>query len=175
MVHWQVMDYKVKILLYGFKRYGKNKINISEEIIKKIPSRKNLKKLIFPVVFERNIFLKAVEDFKPDLILGLGQYPRGKKIRIERKAINLKGTKIKGYQLIAKNGPKFRSVNWRFKKDRNSRLSYNAGKFVCNFSMYVLLGWLRKNQTKFAFLHVPKDFKVDLAVRFLSKEIYEFS
>lgn len=161
----------MKILLYGFKPYGKYRTNISEEIIKKIPPRKNLKKLIFPVVFEKNIYLKAVEDFTPDLILGLGQYPRGKKMRIERKAINLKGTKIKGYQVIEENGPKLRLVNWKLKKERNLWFSYNAGKFVCNFSMYVFSELARKNKAKFAFLHVPKDFKIDLAVKLVEDKI----
>ncbi len=161
----------MKILLYGFKPYKKFKSNITEEIINKISPRKDLRKVVFPVKFNKRIFLKEVRFYKPDIIIGLGQHPRGKKIRIERKTINLRGSKDKGYRAIDRKGTKFQFVNLRLKKDDISRLSYKAGKYVCNFSIYILSKWSRENNIKFAFLHIPKSFNVSLAVNFVESKI----
>lgn len=161
----------MKILLYGFKPYKKFKSNITEEIINKISPRKDLRKVVFPVKFNKEIFLKEVRFYKPDIIIGLGQHARGKKIRIERKTINLKGNKDKGYRAIDRKGTKFQFVNLRLKKDNISRLSYKAGKYVCNFSIYILSKWSRENNVKFAFLHIPKSFNASLAVNFVESKI----
>ena len=128
----------MKLLIYGFK-YKSQKENITEEIIRKIRIKKNLVKVIFPVKFEKKIFLEKIKKHKPTIILGLGQHKRSKKIRIERKAINFKRhSKKEEPGVISKNKPKYQFVNLRLKKDKNSWISYNAGKYVCNFSMYIL-------------------------------------
>ncbi|RLF33066.1 MAG: hypothetical protein DRN08_05900, partial [Thermoplasmata archaeon] len=128
----------MKILVYGFKPYKNYKENITEKIIRKIKNRKNLVKIIFPVKFEKRIFLEKIRTIKPNIILGLGQHPRSKKIRIERKAINLKRkNKKEKPEFISKNKPFHLFVNVKLKKDKISWISYDAGKYVCNFSMYV--------------------------------------
>lgn len=161
----------MNILIYGFKPYKKFKNNITQEILSKIPARRNLDKVIFPVKFDKQIFLKEVQFHKPDAIIGLGQHPRARKIRIERKAINLKGSKDSGYQPIDKNDSRFRFVTLKLKRDSQSYVSYNAGKYVCNFSVYILSRWSEENNVKFAFIHIPKVFDVDSAAKFVESKV----
>ncbi|MBW2999114.1 hypothetical protein KY339_00445 [Candidatus Woesearchaeota archaeon] len=148
----------MKILVYGFGPYKNYKENISEKVVRKIKPRKNLVKAVFSSKFDRKMFLDKIRKVKPDIVIGLGQHTRGRKIRIERKAVNLKKEKI-----ISKNKPKQRFLNLKLKKDRNSWLSYNAGKYVCNYSMYLISGL----DVKFGFVHIPKDYGLSRAVRFI--------
>lgn len=161
----------MKILVYGFKPYKHWKENITEKILRKIKPRKNLKKVIFPVEFERKVFLDRIKRYKPDIILGLGQCSRGKKIRIERKAVNLKKhNKKEKAKIISRNKPKYLFTSLKLKKDKGSRISYNAGQYVCNFSIYVISDF-SKNKIGFAFLHIPSDYNLNKAVRFVESKI----
>jgi pyrrolidone-carboxylate peptidase len=74
-----------KILLTGFKPYNKFKVNISEEVLKKIKETKSLKKIIFPVVFKKELIIQNLRKLKPDFILSFGQCSRGKLLRMERR------------------------------------------------------------------------------------------
>ena len=166
----------MKILIYGFKPYKNYSENITEKIIQKIKNRKGLTKIIFPVKFQKQIFLDKISGIKPDVILGLGQYPRGKKIRIERKAVNLKrNNKKEETKIISKNNPSQFFINTKLIKNNDSRISYDAGKYVCNFSMYVITASLRNKNVKYAFIHIPKDFHVENAVKFVESKIDELT
>ena len=162
----------MKILLYGFKPYKKWKENISEKIVRNIKDRKNLKKFIFDVDFNKK-FIKKIKRFNPDIIIGLGQHPRSKKIRIERKAINLRRKNKKEIpKPISKKGSKYLFVNLKLKKSKDSWLSYNAGKHVCNYSMYVILEFFKDK--KFAFIHFPKRYNVNKGVRYIEDILQDF-
>jgi len=164
----------MKILVYGFKLYKNWKENITEKIIRRIKNRKNIKKIIFPPKFEKKLYLENIAKHKPDLILGLGQHPRSRKIRIERKAVNLKRhNKKEKPKIISRNKPRYQFVNLRLKKDKNSRISYDAGKYVCNFSMYVISDFCKNKNIKFAFIHIPKDYDMKKAVSFVGSRINE--
>jgi len=52
----------MKILIYGFKPYHTFKKNISEEIIKKIKNRKNLKKITFDSKFNKKQFIDKIKN-----------------------------------------------------------------------------------------------------------------
>ena len=165
----------MKILLYGFKPYRKRKENISEKIVLKIRNRKNLKKVIFYVEFNKKNFLNEIKKFNPDVIIGLGQHPRSKKIRIERKSVNLKRENKKEVsKKISKKEPKYLFVNLKLKKDKNSWISYDAGKYVCNYSMYIISDFSQSKDVKFAFLHMPKDIGLNPAVKYIEKILKEF-
>jgi pyrrolidone-carboxylate peptidase len=60
----------MKILVYGFEPYSSMRKNISEEVIMKIRRQRNLAKVVFPVKFEKKLFLEKIRKLKPDLILG---------------------------------------------------------------------------------------------------------
>ena len=121
----------MKVLVYGFGPYMNYKENITETIVKKL---KSVSKQLFDVKFGKNQFINAVKDF--DVIIGLGQHPRSKKLRIERKAVNLKWKSRKETpKPIFKDKPQQSFVTLKIKKDKDSWLSYDAGKYVCNYSM----------------------------------------
>ncbi len=164
----------MKILIYGFKPYKKWKENIAEKIISKVRKRENLEKLIFPVKFKKEIFLEKIKKSKPDIILGLGQAPRSRKIRIEKRAVNLKKyNKKEKPKIIFRNKPKYLFVNLKLKKDNSSRISYDAGKYVCNFSMYVISDYCKNKNIKFTFIHIPKNYNLNKATKFIESKINE--
>lgn len=164
----------MKLLLFGFKPYKEYKDNITEKIVRKTSDRKDLIKIIFPAKLEDKIFLEKIKGFKPDVILGLGQHGRSKTIRIERKAKNIKRQGKRGEPSpIYTNKPKYQFLNLRLKKDQNSRTSYDAGDYACNFSMYVISDFVKDKNIKFGFIHIPKNYNLDKAVRFVESKIDE--
>ena len=162
----------MKILIYGFKPYKNYKENITEKIVRKIRNRPHLKKIIFPVDFEKDYFLR-IKKFKPDIILGLGQCPKGQKIRIERKAVNSKRNNKERPKIIYKNKPSYYFLNLKLEKDQDSRISYSAGEYVCNFSMYVISDFFANKGVKFAFIHIPSNYDFKKAVEFVENKIGE--
>lgn len=164
----------MRILVYGFGPYKDHGANISERVVRRIRARKNLVRAVFPVEFKRRIFIDRIRASCPDIILGLGMHPRSRRIRIERKAANLKSRDRREEPVkILKNKPEFLFVNKRLRKDDNSWISYNAGKYVCNYSMYVISDFSRNRDIRFAFIHIPKDYNLDKAVEFAETKINE--
>lgn len=155
----------MKLLIYGFKPYLDHKENISGKIAKK------LKGIVFPAKFNKSFFLKAVRKHNPDVIVGLGQNSHSRKINIERKAVNLMGRKKGKKKPILKEKPKQLLVNLKLKTDKNSRISYNAGQYVCNYSMYLIMTYFK--DIKFAFIHIPEGYDLGKAVKFVKKKIVE--
>lgn len=78
-----------------------------------------------------------------------------------------------GRKKIVSTDLKFILASAVLKKDTNSWLSYNAGTYVCNFSMYIISDLLQNSGVKYAFLHIPKQFDVDTAVHFVEAKIKE--
>jgi len=152
-----------KILVFGFKPYGKYKTNISEIIVNKIKNKKISKKIILPIAFDRNKVIKKIKGINPSIIIGTGQHTRARKIRIERKARNIikvkKGKKLK---FINKNSKKALFNNLNIKNINGTIKSYNAGTYVCNFTMFNIMDYIIKNNKdmEFGFLHIPKDFSI---------------
>ncbi len=162
----------MKILVFGFKPYQDYKENITEKIVKRLKTRKNLQKVVLPVKFDKKIFIKAIEEYKPDVILGLGQHPKATKIRIERRAINLKQSdKKEKPKKIEEKGSRYRLVNLKLKEDKSAQVCYDAGKYVCNYCMYIVSDLANKNDIKFAFLHIPKDYNIAKATKFVKAKI----
>jgi len=181
-----------KILVFGFKPYGKYKTNISEIIVNKLKNRKISKKIIMPIVFDRIEIIKKIKEIKPDIILGLGQHPRARKIRVERKAkntIKLKKEKIHENQRfsghrkskrfssesnpIIKNSKNVLFTNLKIKKINGILIAYNAGTHLCNFAMFNIMDFIIKNNknTKFAFIHIPKNYNIRKGVSMINKII----
>lgn len=152
-------------IIYAFSPLEERLTNISAEVLKRLGSREKYLTKIFPAKFNKHQFLELL-SVNPESILGLGQYPRGKQVRIERKAINLFGRKKVGiYKPIVSDGPKHLFASYKLHPTERSRISYFAGRYVCNFSYYHLLLATKKTATKVGFIHIPKSMKVDEAVR----------
>lgn len=161
-----------KILITAFEPFRDYKENITEKVLRKIKDSEGIYKRLLPVRFEKDIFTTPLKEINPGIVIALGQYPRGNKIRIERKAVNQKGDeKSDPIKKITKNGEDVLYCTLKIKPDQISRVTYDAGKYVCNFSMYTSLDFLKTNSVKYCFLHIPKDMYVDTVVGWLEKKI----
>jgi len=158
-------------LVYAFKPYGEFSDNISEAIVNSLSTDDNLTTQVFDVQFSRSMFLSTLKNNIPDIIIGLGQNPRARKLQLERKALNLWSNKGKFPQPIDRNGRPHLFVNLRLPRTLNTTVTYNAGTYVCNFSMYVFLNYCLNNGSKFAFIHVPVNFNVQAAADFVMHAI----
>jgi pyrrolidone-carboxylate peptidase len=151
----------MRMMIYGFKPYGSFDCNISEQVINVLPDRKGLVKRVFEVQFDYDMFYQSFLKIKPDIILGLGQHPRARKMRIERKAINI-AKDIDGHtHYIKKNSPNEMFVNLKFPKFKNFTTTYNAGTYVCNFSMYIMGEYSESSGAQFGFIHIPMGMELD--------------
>jgi len=158
----------MKILIYGFKQRGGN---ISEKIVKRLD--KKFIKVILPIIYKKRYILSKIKKYRPDIIVGFGQTYQ-KTIAIERRAKNLyeiKKKRFKRKKIIDPKGSKQYLLNLKLKKILGTKISYNAGKHLCNFTMYIIMDYLKKQglKTKFGFVHIPKDYEVQRALRIVKR------
>jgi pyrrolidone-carboxylate peptidase len=149
----------MRILLYGFGPYRQFRDNITARIVRSLPSHAGLKKIIFPVRFQRWQFIDALNRHRPDIVLGLGQSSR-KRIEVETRALNRRRAgKLARARPILKNKPKFFPTSLPIHAGRWAEISINAGDYVCNYSMFVFLEEIDRRQlrTRFGFVHFPHD------------------
>ncbi len=158
------------LLVYGFRPYLQFATNITAQAIKKLAPREGLKTVVFPVRFNRAQFVQTIKKHEPDVILGLGQCSSGVRFRIERRALNRRCT-AKGTRPVPIDsaGPKQLVPTLRLDGGRSARISRNAGTYVCNYSMYVILDYLRRNQLpiRFGFIHIPCGLSCTWVARYL--------
>jgi pyroglutamyl-peptidase len=164
----------MRILIYGFGPYRRFRDNVTEKLIRRLPKRRGLRKMVFPVRFHRGQFVQAVRKLHPDVILGLGQCSKGKKLRIESQALNRRrNDKHKKAKPIVRGGPRRLPTSLRLGLGLRARPSRNAGDYVCNYSMYVILDYLKRRRVpvRFGFVHIPHDFDPGRASPILAKAI----
>jgi pyrrolidone-carboxylate peptidase len=102
------------------------------------------------------MFVQKIRKMNPCAVLGLGQDSRARKIRIERKAVNLKKDADEASAtLIAADGPEALFCTTYPQNIDGTTITYDAGQYVCNFSMYTCLEYCIPNEVDYMFLHVP--------------------
>lgn len=162
-----------RIFVYGFQPFLHYSDNITQKIIHILQTEKTFDNVFYDVLsvdFQPTIFSNPIERIQPHLVLGMGQYPRGTKIRIERKAYNWQRDKTR---LDTHNGPidatgaDHEIPNWSIAPNAMSWRSYNAGRYVCNYSMYHMCQLSKMYHFRYAFLHIPKDMNLQQAVGFI--------
>ena len=158
----------MQILIYGFKPYGPYQTNISEQVIDALPYNRDVERHVFAVKFDYQMFNKCFKKVIPDIILGLGQHPRARKLRIERKARNRMKLRDGTVQAIKTNAPQARYSNLKLPDSPNSTLTYNAGNYVCNFSMFLMGEYSERTNCRFGFIHVPAGMDYKLVKRYIS-------
>ena len=159
------------ILLYGFGPYREFRDNITARLVKAARTRPGLKKFVFPVRFHRAQFIDAVKRTNPAIILGLGQSAR-RKIEAESQALNHRRARpAEKPRKISIGGPMRLPTTLALKVGRRAGRSCNAGDYVCNFSMYVMLDHLRRNalDARYGFIHIPHDCDPAKAAELLEK------
>lgn len=157
------------ILLYGFGPYDSHETNISGELVSGIRLPAGVQRRVFDVRFDRAMFIDAIDNHDPEIIIGLGQSARSGKIRIERKAVNLMGERGEKKRPINRQGPDHLFMSLAISHEDRARLSYDAGTYVCNFSMYVIAEHCRDSGRRCSFIHLPKRYEMRDAEAFVSR------
>ena len=162
------------LLIYGFGPYRHFQYNVTEKILRRLPRRNGLKKIVFPVRFHKGQFLNAIKKHGPDLILGLGQCAHGERLRIEVRATNRRrnSPEDKARPILAGGPPSLRT-HLRLALGRQGKSSNNAGEYVCNYSMYVILAFIKRHQLpiRFGFIHIPHRYDYKKAIQLVEKAI----
>jgi pyrrolidone-carboxylate peptidase len=164
-----------RILVYGFKPYGQYRSNISEQVLSSMTVRPPVFKRIFEVRFDAAMFHQALRGIKPALILGLGQHPRARKLRIERKAKNVQKNQSGKPVLISRSGPAARFATLLLPRTALTTVTYDAGSYVCNYSMYLMGEYCEGSGARFGFLHIPKDHDLPALARYLNRAVSALS
>jgi pyroglutamyl-peptidase len=163
------MNKPKRILLYGFGPYREFRDNITAKILKSLPPRPGLKKVVFPVRFHAAQFVDAITRTKPDMVLGLGQSSR-RSIDVESQALNQRrGRRADKPKRISPRGLKKLKTTLELRVERLAGRSSNAGDYVCNFSMYVMLDHIRRKglDIPYGFIHIPHDCDPEKAAEFV--------
>ena len=163
------------LLITGFDPFGGEKINPAWEAVKLLPDTVGtykLHKLEIPTVFGEAAqkVLVAAQEISPDVILCIGQAGGRRAVTPEMIAINLRYAAIPDN---AGNQPRdvpcvpgapdayFATVPVRKMAEAIAAaglpgaVSYSAGAYVCNDTLYTLLHRYHGTDTRVGFIHVP--------------------
>ena len=164
-----------KLLITGFDPFGGETINPAWEAVKRLPDvigEYELSKLEIPTVCgaaSREV-LDAAQEYQPDVILCIGQAGGRKAITPEMVGINLRHARIADNagnqpqdEPVASDGPTayFATVPVRRMAEAieaaglPAAVSYTAGTFVCNDTLYAILHHYHDTAVRAGFVHVP--------------------
>ena len=164
-----------KLLITGFDPFGGESINPAWEAVKRLPDAVGewkLTKLEIPTVFgvAAQKVLARAEEVQPDAILCIGQAGGRKAITPEMVGINLRHARIADNagnqpqdEPVIPDGPAayFATVPVRKMTQAieaaglSGTVSYSAGTFVCNDTLYALLHHYSGTPVRAGFVHVP--------------------
>lgn len=167
----------MKILVTGFEPFGGEKINPAWEAVRALADRINdviIVKVQLPTVFKTSTLklFDAIDQYKPEAVICVGQAGGRFNFNVERVAINVDDARIPdndGYQPIDEtifedgenayfsNLPIKAMVEEAKKANVPAAVSNTAGTYVCNHIMYSLLYYISKNKLNIrgGFIHVP--------------------
>ena len=163
-----------KLLISGFEPFGGEKINPSWEAVECLPSEINgyaLTKLLLPVTFGAvDILISAAELVAPAVIICIGQAGGRAEITPELVGINLRhasmpdncGNQPEDEAIIPGGAAAYFSTLPVRRMARAiselgipSSVSYSAGTYVCNETLYTLLSRFDGTATRVGFIHIP--------------------
>jgi pyroglutamyl-peptidase len=168
----------MRVLLTGFEPFGSSKVNPSEQVVQALSAEPlpgvDLYTAVLPVERQRGpaVLMQAVEVYRPEAVLCLGEAGRRAAVSVERVAINLLDFGIAdnaGSQAvdepIAPDGPAAYFVTLPVRAmvaavlaaGVPAELSLSAGTFLCNQVAYELLHYLAGRQLAIpaGFVHLP--------------------
>ena len=158
----------MRVLVYAFKPYGPYETNITEQVLSHPQFCPRVSKKVFDVEFDYDMFNRTFMASDAQIILGMGQHPRARKLRNERKARNLYKTLEGEFQPINEAGPLARFSTLDLPAGGDLTTTYNAGNYVCNFSMYIAAEYCDKSGARFGFIHVPRKYPARSLIKFLN-------
>ena len=167
----------MRALLTGFDPFEGNSINPALEVLRDVRERIGgieVRGIEIPTVFGKSMerILEVAKEFKPDVILCIGQAGGRYEMSLERVAINLNDARIKDNEgnqpideVIYADGENAYFSNLPLKammaemRERGipTAISNTAGTFVCNYVMYGVLYHIHKHNIakKGGFIHIP--------------------
>jgi pyroglutamyl-peptidase len=172
----------MKILISGFEPFGGSTVNPTEKLVRAIAEETfvgvELRTVLLPVYFDDcvDLLLQEIEEFRPDALISCGLAGGRTGITPERIAVNLKDIAPdasypdnKGVRPqdmpINPDGPDglftklpIRRMVGRLKEAGiPASISYSAGTFICNNSMYGVMDYIRENDLSMiaGFVHFP--------------------
>ena len=166
----------MKVLLTGFDPFGGETVNPAWEAVSRVraPQGMELRKIQVPTLFAGALepVAAAMEGFRPDVVLCVGQAGGRTAVTPERIGVNLMDATIadnSGFipqnQPIVEGGPDglFATVDVKAMAQAirqagiPSQVSNSAGTFVCNRLLYGVLHLCREKYpgTRAGFVHVP--------------------
>lgn len=167
----------MKVLITGFDPFGGADINPAYEAVKMLPDQMKETEIIkmeIPTVFVRDgeVLEEAIITYQPDVVVCVGQAGGRSDITVEKVAVNLMEARIPDNdgnqpidQMVCADGENAYFATIPVKAIVTairaggipSGVSYSAGTFVCNDTMYRLLYMAdRKYQgIRCGFIHVP--------------------
>jgi pyroglutamyl-peptidase len=164
----------MRLLIYGFGPYRQFRENVTEKILRGLPRRSGQNKIVFPVRFHKGQFLSAIKEHRPDIILGLGQCAHGVRLRVETQAANRRrNSEAEKAKPIFPGGPRRLRTDLELALGRQGKPSSKAGEYVCNYSMYVMLDFIKRHKLpiRFGFIHVPHRYDHKKAIRLVKKAL----
>lgn len=161
----------MRLLIYAFKPYGGYPDNASERVLARLTAGDEVAREVFEVRFDPRMFQEVMARVRPDAILGLGQHPRARKLRIERKAVNLRAEPGAASAPIRPGGPAARYANLLLPASSLTTTTYDAGTYVCNYSMYLMGEYCEQHRARFGFLHVPRALSTDAVCAYLKDAV----
>lgn len=167
----------MKVLVTGFEPFGSDVINASQEAVQQLPDRIEEMEIIKKIIptakrAAMNQIEQLVFQYRPDVVLSIGQAAGRNAITVERVGINIDDYRIPDNmqeqpidQPIAVNGPDAylcrlpikRMVQAIRSEHLPADISNTAGTFVCNHVCYATAHLLKESglSAKSGFLHVP--------------------
>jgi pyrrolidone-carboxylate peptidase len=160
-----------EIFVYGFGPYLNHDENVSQAIVERLRSQSEVSTEVFDVRFSRSMILDTLNAHDPAVIIGLGQHPRARKLRLEKKAVNLMQGPGGNERKIDDSGPAVRRANLVLPENKQTTITYDAGTYVCNYSMYICLEYCERQAAQFAFMHIPMNYDPRRAAGYLQRAI----
>ncbi|MBO2942833.1 pyroglutamyl-peptidase I [Paenibacillus sp. F411] len=172
----------MKILVSGFEPFGGSRVNPTEQLIFDLQSLSfsgvEIRTVLLPVVFDKcaRLLMEEIRSFQPDAVLACGVAGGRADITPERIAINMKdiaedapypdNAGVRPHeQPIEEDGPDglfttlpvSRMVKTMREAGIPASISYSAGTYICNNTMYVLLNEIKKTAKAMlgGFIHFP--------------------
>ncbi len=171
----------MQILITGFEPFGGQETNASWEAVRRCPDVLGSVELIkeqLPVVYDSvgKRLEQIIRTHRPDAVLCIGQANGRTSITPEKIAINWKDSKAEDNAGVAYHGepiepdgadgyfatiPVEKICDTLKRRGIPSQVSYSAGTYVCNCTMYSLLCFLKKTGLNIpaGFIHVPNSYE----------------
>jgi pyrrolidone-carboxylate peptidase len=127
---------------------------------------------VFPAVFRSAVYAEVAERYRPQLVLGVGQYDGGEHARVESTARNAYRLHAgEDLQPIDPGGPPLIRTTIALPDDPVSVCSDDAGDHACNYSYYLFLRAAAATGGGALFLHIPSAMPLSAAMRFVGRSI----